>query len=80
LFGQQFEILDYRNNWGEYRVTFYQTPDQVRGLPAAWTSLAPPDPEVILAAGRADFRVTDLLHLSQFIRRLDAQRQEAAEC
>jgi hypothetical protein len=37
LYGQQFEILSYRHNWGEYRVTFYQTPDHVRALPASWT-------------------------------------------
>ncbi len=80
LYGQQFEILNYRHNWGEYRVTFYQTPDHVRALPAVWTSLAPPDPGVILADGRADFRVTDLLHLSHLIRRIDAEHQEAAKC
>src|SRR6266545_2074167 len=64
LCGQQFEMLSYRHNWGEYRVTFYQTPDRVRALPATWTSLAPSDPSVILAAGRAAFRVADLLQLS----------------
>jgi Family of unknown function (DUF5372) len=61
LYGQQFEILSYRHNWGEYRVTFYQTPDHVRALPASWTSLAPSDPSVVMAAGRAAFRVADLL-------------------
>ena len=30
LYGQQFEILSYRHNWGEYRVTFYETPEPVR--------------------------------------------------
>ena len=39
LYGQQFEILNYRHNWGEYRVIFYETPDHVRSLPAVWTSL-----------------------------------------
>jgi hypothetical protein len=80
LYGQQFEILTYRHNWGEYRVTFYQTPDQVRALPAAWTSLAPSDPSVILAAGRATFRVADLLQLSQLIGRIEEGRKEQAEC
>jgi len=80
LYGQQFEILTYRHNWGEYRVTFYQTPEQVRALPAAWTSLAPSDPSVILAAGRATFRVADLLQLSQLIGRIEEGRKEQAEC
>src|SRR5438128_9152690 len=34
-----------------------------RALPAAWTSLAPSDPSVVLAAGRSAFRVADLLQL-----------------
>jgi hypothetical protein len=80
LYGQQFEMLSYRHNWGEYRVTFYQTPDRVRALPASWTSLAPADPEVILAAGRAAFRVADLLELSRLIQRLEAGDQEGTEC
>jgi hypothetical protein len=80
LYGQQFEILSYRHNWGAYRVTFYQTPDRVRALPAAWTSLAPSDPTVILAAGRAAFRVADLLELSRLIQRIEEGYQEGTEC
>src|SRR6266516_2906916 len=80
LYGQQFEILTYRHNWGEYRVTFYQTPDHVRALPAAWTSLAPPDPSVMLAAGRAAFRMADLLQLSRLIERIEEGHKEEAEC
>lgn len=55
LYGQQFEILNYRHSWREYRVSFYETADHVRILPAAWTSLAHADPSVILAASRAAF-------------------------
>jgi hypothetical protein len=80
LYGQQFEILTYRHNWGEYRVTFYDTPEHVRALPAAWTSIVPPDPNVVLAAGRAAFRVADLLQLSQLIGRIEQERKEEAEC
>ncbi len=80
LYGQQFEILNYRHNWGEYRVTFYETPDQVRTLPAAWTSIVPPDPAVVIACGRAAFRVTDLLRLSHLLRRIQDGPKEAEEC
>jgi len=80
LYGQQFEILAYRHNRGEYRVTFYETPDRVRALPAAWTSLAPSDPSVILAAGRAAFRVADLLQLSTLLGRIEEGHKEEAEC
>lgn len=80
LYGQQFEILTYRHNWGEYRITFYDTREHVRALPAAWTSLHPPDPSVVLAAGRAVFRATDLLQLAQLLQRLHPRREGDAEC
>jgi Family of unknown function (DUF5372) len=80
LYGQQFEILNYRHNWGEYRVSFYQTPDQVRTLPAAWTNLVPPNPGVVLAAGRTPFQVTDLLALTQLIQRIEQGQKEGDEC
>jgi len=80
LYGQQFEILTYRHNWGEYRVTFYDTPDHVRALPAVWTSLASSDPSIVLAAGRAAFRVADLVQLSQLIGRIEERHKEEAEC
>jgi len=35
----------------------------VRSLPAAWTTVAPADPFVVLSAGRSFFRVEDLLSL-----------------
>jgi hypothetical protein len=80
LYGQRFEILNYRHNWGEYRVTFYETPDHVRILPAAWTSLAPLDPSVVLAAGRSAFRVADLLTLTHLIGRIEEGHKEEEEC
>jgi hypothetical protein len=80
LYGQQFEILSCRHHWGEYRVTFYDTPDHVRALPAAWTSLAPPDRSRVLAAGRAAFRVADLLELSRLVGRIEEGYQQEAEC
>ena len=78
--GQQFEILNYRHNWGEYRVTFYETPEHVRTLSAAWTSLVPPDPSVVLAAGRSAFRVADLLTLAHLLHHIDQGRKEEEEC
>ena len=80
MYGQQFEILTYRHNWGEYRVTFYDTADHVRALPAAWTSIGAPAPDVVLAAGRAAFRVADLLQLSHLIERIEEGRKGEAEC
>lgn len=57
----------YRNNWGENRVFFVDGQSQTRWLPASWTSVEPPDPFVVLAAGRAAFRTQDLLELARLI-------------
>ncbi|CAA9222172.1 MAG: hypothetical protein AVDCRST_MAG26-588 [uncultured Chloroflexia bacterium] len=60
--------MSIRQNWGHWRVFFFvgQDDQHVRSLPLAWTSLAPPDPFVSIAAGRAHFCFEDLLQLVQF--------------
>jgi hypothetical protein len=40
---------------------------RLRSLPTAWTNLAPPDPFVVLAAGRAMLRLTDLQALAHLL-------------
>ena len=80
LYGQQFEILDYYQHWGIYKVTFYDAPGHVRGLPAAWTSLVPPDPFVVFAQGRALFRPDDLLALSALLHHLKHHQSEEPAC
>lgn len=57
LYRQQFEVLNYHHNWGEYRVTFYEIPNHVRTLPAAQTSLVPPDPCAVRAVGRVKAQI-----------------------
>ena len=52
---------------------FYRDPDgRMRYLLRRWTSLAAPDPFVIAAAGRAYFRVEDLVRLGELIQELRA--------
>jgi Family of unknown function (DUF5372) len=46
------------------------TGDQLVSLPAQWTSLAPPDPFVIVAVVHSAFRVADLLELVRLLERL----------
>jgi len=70
LHGREFTLLAHRQNWGEDRVFFVDDQGQLVSLPAQWTSLAPPDPFVILAAGRSAFRVADLLELACLIEQL----------
>ena len=56
-----------RHNWGEDRVYYHDVAGVLRSLPATWTSVAPTDPFVALAAGRSAFRVTDLLALARLL-------------
>jgi hypothetical protein len=61
--------LDWRSAWGEDRVYFQDETGRLRRLPAAWTSVAPPDVFVKISAGRSHFRAEDLLQLAVLIAR-----------
>ena len=68
LFGRQFPLLSQNLTWGDPRVRFHDPATQrVRSIPTAWTDLAPPDPFVQLAAGRAFLRLTDLQELVRLL-------------
>jgi hypothetical protein len=73
LAGQQFPLLAQRLAWGEPRVFFLDPASgQVRSLPTAWTSLAPPDPFRVLAVGRAILRLTDVRALARLLHEVAA--------
>ena len=59
--------MAYRVNWGQPRVDFYDDRGVLVSLPAAWTSVVPPDVFVAVSAGRSSFRVTDLVELSRLV-------------
>jgi Family of unknown function (DUF5372) len=63
LCGREFDLVVHKNNWAEDRVFFFADDGQMRSLPASWTDVAPPDPFVVVAAGRGLFRVSDLVAL-----------------
>jgi hypothetical protein len=65
LAGQEFEQIKQRHTCDEERVYFYDRAGGLRAAPLGWTSLAPPDPFVVIAAGRSLFRVADLLELTR---------------
>ncbi len=73
LAGQEFGFAFRRTNWGEDRVFVFTAGDGVRSFPAGWTSAAPADPFVVVAAGRSPFRVQDLLGLARLVERLARQ-------
>ena len=67
LYGRELRLIDQYLAWGEDRVCFRDDKGGLRYLPAAWTSIAPPDPFVRTSAGRSHFRVEDLLRLASLI-------------
>lgn len=68
LFGQEFELLDRRQTWGEERVYGEDAQGRLKAFPLAWTSEAAVDPVLAIGAGRAYFRVSDLLELARLLR------------
>jgi len=51
---------------------------RTRSLPVGWTDVAPVDPFISVAAGRAPFRLEDLLALTALLRDLRPMRRERA--
>jgi hypothetical protein len=49
---------------------------QLRSVPMAWTTLALPDPFVVVAHGQTVLRFIDLQHLNQFLRTHSTQQEE----
>jgi hypothetical protein len=67
--GRKYELIDRRRTWGEDRVYFHDERGELKRLPAAWTSAGTVDPFVSQSAGRAHFRIEDLLELATLITR-----------
>jgi hypothetical protein len=77
LHGQTFPLLAQRLAWGEERV-FFPDPQthELRSLPLAWTSLALPDPFLVVGKSLAVLRFGDLQQLAQFLRQQPTRGQE----
>jgi len=69
LLGCHFELVAVRRNWGEDRVYYHDEEGNLSLISRGWTSLAPQDPFVVAGAGRALFRIEDLLRLAELVRR-----------
>ena len=77
LYKQDFELVSYRQNWGEDRVWFQDKKDgRLHSLPMSWTDLGAVDPFVAVAAGRSPFRVVDLLEL---VKQIDGWKSARVE-
>lgn len=77
--GREFELISQGQTWGEDRVFFRDAEEQLRSMPTRWTSVATPDPFVVVAAGRALFRTEDLLALVALLRDLHGVSRDGAE-
>jgi hypothetical protein len=77
LAGQQFEFVKRRRNWRQDRVYFHDEAGELVSLPAEWTDAVAPDPFVVVAAGRAPFRLASLIELSELIADFGVQRERA---
>ena len=71
LFRCEFELLEYRQCWGEDRVFYLDEGSKLCSFPARWTSAAADDPLIVIASGRAMYRVDDLLELVILIQGLE---------
>ena len=60
-----FEVCAIRKSPNEWRVFYFNQKGSKTSVPLGWTDIAPPDHFNIVSAGRALFRVEDLLRLVQ---------------
>src|SRR5258707_15528444 len=60
LSGREYELVEHRNNWGEDRVCVRDADGELFSLLTCWTDAAPPEPFVVVAAGRCPFTTGDL--------------------
>ena len=75
-FGEELRVLAVRRTAGESRVDCCDDAGVVFSLVVAWTSLSEVDPFLEASAGKAPFRVKELLHAVAFVA---AQREPASE-
>lgn len=68
LFEREFDLINFTRCWGEDRVFYVDETEQIRSLPARWTSVLADDPFMVISAGRSHFRVADLLELMKLVR------------
>jgi hypothetical protein len=74
LYQHEFDLISYRQNWGDHCVWFADAEGRLHSLPAAWTDAVAVDPFVAIAAGRSRLRVAELLELARWIAQGTAAR------
>lgn len=64
--------MAWRHDWSVDRVYFHDDEKKLRSVLAQWTSLVAEDPVVVVGAGRAHFRCSDLLELVTLLKELSS--------
>jgi len=72
----EFEIDQVRNVAAERRVFFFNQKGRKSSVPLDWTDIRAQDPFVVLSAGRALFRVEDLLGLVRLIGEINSAKRK----
>ena len=72
----EFEIDQVRKVGVERRVFFFNQKGRKSSVPLAWTDIGPQDLFVVLSAGRALFRVEDLLGLVRLIGEINSAKRK----
>ena len=75
--GREFELVDCRRCWDEWRVLYYTADMDLAYFPASWTDVGEADPFVEVSQGRAMGRAQDLLRLVQLVE--DLKREAVNE-
>ncbi|MCP3998288.1 MAG: hypothetical protein GY722_24980, partial [bacterium] len=65
--GEELDYFEYRRDWSGRRVYFHDESGCLTSIPAEWTSVVPSDAFEVIGAGRAQFRVDDLVVLVKLI-------------
>ncbi|MBW2634238.1 MAG: hypothetical protein JRE14_08990 [Deltaproteobacteria bacterium] len=72
----EFEIDSVRRSAYEYRVLFFNAKERRSSVPLDWTDIGTVDPFVAVSAGRALFRVEDLLGLVRLIEEINSRNRK----
>ena len=72
------ELAAQAREWGEERVYYRDPTGRMRFLPARWTTMTTPDPFVVIAEGRAYFRLVDLIRLRDRLKELQGMNIPAS--
>ena len=72
----EFEIDSVRQLPGECRVFFLNAKGRKSSVPLQWTDIGPEDPFITVSAGRAHFRVEDLLSLVRLIGEIKSAKRK----